>query len=118
MKTEKELKAQYREKKFRIGVFQIKNLVNGKVFIAGSVNLDAIFNRNRMELKLGGHPNKALQSEWNQFGEDNFAFEVLFEMEPGDNDQTDYVKEVRELEKMYVAELKPYGEKGYHSPKR
>ena len=114
MKTPQELKEEYRQKKFRIGVFQIRNVLNNKIYIGSSVNLDAIWNRSQMELNLGGHRNVALQTEWKQFGPENFMFEVLFELEPQDNDQTDYSKEVKKLEKMYLEELKPFDSKGYH----
>ena len=116
MKTQKELKEEYRQKKFRIGVFQIRNTVNGKVYIGSSINLDAIWNRNRMELNFGGHRNHALQTEWKQFGGDKFTFEILTEIEQKE-DNSDCSKEVRELETMYIDELQPYGEKGYHNLK-
>ena len=42
MKTKKELKEEYNNIKPRIGVFQIRNTVNGKIYIEASVNLDKI----------------------------------------------------------------------------
>ncbi len=80
-----------------MGVFQIRNIVNGKVFIGSSLNLDAIWNRNLSELRLGGHRNPKLQQEWNTFGEVNFVFEVLTELTQNDGATLDYGKEVREL---------------------
>jgi hypothetical protein len=53
MKSNKELREEYKLKKFRIGVFQIRNTVNEKVFIDSSVNLDAIRNRHFSELNAG-----------------------------------------------------------------
>lgn len=41
MKSKKELKSVYKEMKFPMGVFQIKNKVNGKIFIEGSLNIPA-----------------------------------------------------------------------------
>jgi group I intron endonuclease len=116
-KTQKELKEEYRQQKFKIGVFQIRNIVNSKIYVGSSLNLDAIWNRNRIELKLGGHRNKALQNEWNEFGEGNFVFEILAEINQKDGEKTDYNKEVRELEKLYIDELQPFAEKGYHNSK-
>lgn len=114
MKTQRELKEEYKQKKFKIGVFQIRNAVNGKIYVGSSLNLDAIWNRNRMELNFDGHRNKALQNEWKEFGEDNFRFEILSEIEQKDGDSTNYAKEVRELEKLFIDELKPFGQSGYH----
>lgn len=98
-------------------MFQIRNRVNGKLYVGSSLNLDAIWNRNRMELKLSGHRNPALQEDWKKFGEDNFVFEILSEIEQKDGDKTDYTKEVRELEKLFMDELQPFGEVGYHQEK-
>lgn len=116
MKTRKELKDEYKQLKFRMGVFQIRNVVNGKIYIEGSVNLDAIWNRHRTELNFGGHRNTTLQKEWKEFGEENYKFEVLSEIEHREGESIDYKKELTLLEKMYIEELQPFGDKGYHNP--
>ena len=117
MKSKKELIGEYKTKKFKIGVFQIRNTINGKVFIGGSLNLDAIWNRNRMELNFGSHKNETLQKEWNEFGEENFRYEILSEIKQKDGDKVDYKKEVDVLTEMYIDELKPFGENGYNKTK-
>lgn len=115
MKTQKELKEAYKLMKFPMGVFQIRNTVNGKIFVDSSNNLDAIWNRYRAELGFGSHPNKALQQDWNTYGEENFRYEILSVLEQKEGDTaTDYAKEVKVLEAMYKEELQPYGEKGYN----
>jgi group I intron endonuclease len=117
MKSNKELREEYKQKKFKIGVFQIRNTVNGKIFIGSSVDLDAIWNRHKSELKLGGHRNKPLQNEWTQFGEGNFQYEILSELEQVEGDQVDYKKEARKLEEMFIEDLAPFADKGYHTLK-
>jgi hypothetical protein len=117
MKSNKELRAEYKQMKFRIGVFQIRNAVNGKILLGSSSNLDAIWNRHQSELKAGGHRNSLLQQEWKEFGEENFRFEVLAEVTPAEGDEVEYKKELRELEALYLAELQPFAEKGYHNRK-
>ena len=72
MKSNKQLKDEYKQLKFKIGVYQIRNIVNGKIFIDGTVNIEAIFNRQRLQLNFGNHPNSLLQDEWKTFGEKNF----------------------------------------------
>src|SRR4051812_32170784 len=111
MKTNKQLKDNYRQMKFKIGVFQVRNTANGKIFIGSSPNLDAIWNRMRMELKFGGHRNEILQNEWKEFGEDFFKFEILSEIEQKNSEQqSDHNREVKELEAMFIDELQPFGE--------
>lgn len=115
MKSAKELKAEYKQKKFTMGVFRILNKVNGKIFISSSVNLDAIYNRHRLELDFGGHRNQELQREWKEFGESNFAFEVLAEIE--EKEGIDHVSDLKQLEAMFIDDLAPFGENGYHTRK-
>jgi hypothetical protein len=106
MKSNKQLKEDYKQQKFKIGVFQIRNVVNEKIFVGSSINLDAIWNRIKVELKFGGHRNKPLQEDWTNFGEDQ-----------KDGDKIDYNKEVKKLEEMFIEELQPFGGKGYHTLK-
>jgi hypothetical protein len=117
MKSNKELRNDYKQKKFKIGLFQIRNTINGKIFIGSSVNLDAIWNRNRMELNFGGHRNEALQAEWKELGEEAFTFEILTQMKQEDGGQTDYNTEIKELEAMFIEDLQPFNEKGYNRQK-
>jgi group I intron endonuclease len=117
MKAAKHLKDEYKQMKFKVGVFQIKNTVNGKILVGSSVNLDAIWNRHKAELKFDGHRNKTLQQEWKEFGEENFAFEILYEIEQKDGSNIDYNKEAKKLEEMFIEELHPFAEKGYNITK-
>lgn len=112
MKTRKELISEYKEKKFRAGVFQIRNLATGKIYIESSVNLEAIWNRHRVQLKFGGHPNAELQKDWNAYGEESFAYEILEEIDQKEG--MDLQKEVKILEAMYLEDRQPYDEKGYN----
>lgn len=114
MKRNKELKEAYRQIRFPAGVFQIRNTINNKIFIDSSNNLDKIFNRYRAELNSGGHRNKTLQQEWNEYGEENFRYEILAEIRQTDDLQADLYKEAKQLAKMYLEELQPYGDNGYH----
>ena len=114
MKTKKELKEDYNQLQFKIGVFQVRNVVNGKIFIDSSVNLDKIWNRHRVELNFGNHRNVSLQKDWKEFGEDNFRYEILSEIKQEADKQTDYAKEAKQLAKMFIEELQPFGDKGYN----
>ena len=60
-----------------MGVYQIKNTVNGKVLIGSSNNLAAILNRYRAELKMGSCRDPVLQQEWKQFGPEAFEYNEL-----------------------------------------
>ena len=114
MSTRKELINEYKQMKFRMGVFQIRNTVNGKVFIESTPNLDAVWNRHHFELNFGSHRNKALQAEWKEFGAENFVYEILSELKQEDDNTANHQKELKLLEAMFIEELQPFEEKGYH----
>ena len=115
MKTKKELKNEYKLMKFRMGVFQIRNTVNNKIFIESSTDLDSIWNRHRFQLNFGNHPNDALQKDWKALGENQFIYEILNIYEPSETVITNHIKELKLLEQMFIDELQPFDEKGYHN---
>ncbi|PQJ13065.1 LuxR family transcriptional regulator [Flavipsychrobacter stenotrophus] len=114
MKTKQELKESYKLLKFKMGVFQIRNIINGKIWLSNSVNIKAAFNRNRTSLKFDSHQNQLLQNDWNEYGEDKFVFEILSELEEEVDKVMDYKKELKVLEGMYLDTLGPSGEAGYN----
>ena len=114
MRSKKELKEEYQRRKSRMGVYQIRNTANGRIFVGSSSDLDAIWNRYSFQLDMGSHQNAELQREWKAFGKAQFVYEVLGEIEQSDDPAVDLRKEVRMLEEMYLEELQPYGERGYN----
>ena len=107
MKTKKEIKVEYKQMRFRMGVFQIRNIFSGKLFIGSSVNLDKIWNRHKFQLEMNGHQSKGLQQDWNEQGAENFVFEVVEELKESDDSAVDNQKDVALLEEMVVEKLKP-----------
>lgn len=59
------------------GVYQITNLLNGKIYIGSSKNIRERFRSHKRELRRGVHCNARLQNSWNKYGEDNFNFSIL-----------------------------------------
>jgi group I intron endonuclease len=114
--NKKDLKREYKLKPPPMGVFQIRNLTNDKVFVGSTLNLEGIFNRYEFQLKMGGHPSKALQKDWNELGAENFAFEILEELEPREN--LDDKAELTFLEDLWLEKLEPYDERGYNERKK
>lgn len=113
MKTKKEIRQEYKEKVFPKGVFRIRNLVNGKIYIGSAMNLDVVWNSQRYKLNSGIHFSKALQKEWDEFGEDKFVFEIVDVLK--ENPETPITdKDVKQIESLYIEELQPFGERGYN----
>jgi group I intron endonuclease len=113
---EKELKREYKLNHRPMGVYQIRNVVNEKILIGASIDLSGILNRHKFQLKMGNHPNGALQSEWNEFGGENFAFEILDEITPKEG--RDHREELAFLEDLWLEKSQPYGDRGYNERKK
>jgi hypothetical protein len=109
---------EYKQRPKRAGVFQVKNVANGKVLLGSSLNLDGPLNLHRFQLSTGHHPNKALQSDWNEYGPDKFVFEILEEVEVKDSTSFNVDDELTLLEQIWLENLQPVGERGYNEDTR
>lgn len=101
-----------------MGVFQISNLVSGKIYVGSSLDLTAMFNRIRFQLFAGAHTNKPLETDWRNLGSDKFTFEVLEEIFPREDPNYDYAADLETLEDLWLEKLEPYGERGYNEKKK
>ena len=80
----------------RSGVYQIRNLINQKIYVGSSVN---IYNRKSThfsKLKSNVHTNRHLQNAYNKYGKEYFVFCVL-----------EYCDDIFEREQYYFDLLKP-----------
>ena len=59
------------------GIYQIRNLVNGKIYVGSSINLHVRKLSHFNSLKRNDHANQHLQKAYNKYGLDKFVFEVL-----------------------------------------
>jgi hypothetical protein len=59
------------------GVYQIRCIITGKIYIGSAVNLLKRWGQHRRSLNRSKHVNRHLQLAWNKYGEANFEFSVL-----------------------------------------
>jgi group I intron endonuclease len=59
------------------GIYQIKNLINGKIYIGSSISVKRRFNEHKKLLRNNKHKNNHLQLSWNKYGENNFIFSLI-----------------------------------------
>ena len=83
-----------------MGIYQIVNLVNGKIFIGKSTDLNGKINSEKFQLKNNLHMNRELQNDFNILGEGEFTFEVLDRLQPKEDPNHDYGGDLRILEEM------------------
>ncbi len=115
----KALVREYKETRRPMGVYCIRNTVNGKLLVARSVDLPSILNRQRGQLRSGRHPNPTLQKDLVEYGVEAFVVEVLDTLEPPAQADSDPAVDLRTLEQMWLDKLSPFGPRGYNpEPKR
>lgn len=82
------------------GIYQIRNLINGKIYIGSAVNIKRRWYDHIYQLNKKNHSSSHLQRSWDKYGKDNFVFEILEEI----LDKTKLV----EREQHYIDDLKSF----------
>jgi len=113
----RELKRACMEQSGELGVYQIRNTVNGKLYLGGSHNLAGERNSRLFQLKMGKVVfSRSLQDDLVRYGAEVFEFSVLAVLEktrPG----ADIDLLLSELELTWLEKLQPFGTQGYNSEK-
>src|SRR5262249_777993 len=104
-----------------MGVYRVRNTATGRSLVGASVDLAAILNRHRAQLRLGLHRNAGLQKDWNELGAEAFEFEILDTLKPPARPGSDPTDDLRVLETLWLEKLSPFEDRGYNTkpkPKR
>lgn len=64
-----------------IGIYQIRNMVTGRVYIGSSLNIEKRWKNHIYRLRNNSHDNRYLQNSWNKHSASNFEFSVLEHVE-------------------------------------
>jgi len=115
--NKKEAKKQYKQNIRPMGVFQVRNLTSGKIFIDSGLNIQGKINGCSFQLSLGSHMNKDLQEDFNEIGINNFSFEIIDYLKPKEDMKMDYSDDLKALEEIWIEKLQPFDEKGYNKRK-
>jgi len=113
----REIKRQYKQKPPDQGIFQVKNMANGKIYIGRAMDLNGKLNSEKFQLLNKMHMNKELQKDFSELGVERFSFSVLDRLQPKASLDQDYGQELKELEDMWLDKLQPYAGKGYNKKK-
>jgi hypothetical protein len=111
--SKRALSRQYKESPPAMGIYAIRNLATGQVFLGAGLNLDGAMNRDRFELTQKAHRNKALLKDWLALGPDGFAFEVVDTLKRRDDPGIDYQPELAALLAMWTEDFQQRGAIGY-----
>lgn len=58
-------------------VYQIKCLINNRIYIGSTTDVNSRFSNHRNTLKRNKHRNKYLQEDYDNYGEENFEFTII-----------------------------------------
>ncbi|AFA48136.1 GIY-YIG nuclease family protein [Acetobacterium woodii] len=81
--AKKEIIAAYKEKKSVGGVYIIRNITSGKIFIDTTPNMQGMINRFEFSQKTKTPFTIKFQNEWQNEKDDAFEIEILEELEMG-----------------------------------
>jgi hypothetical protein len=118
MTDRKALIRQYKETPRSMGVGAVRNKLSGKLLVVASRDLPALLNRQRAQLGLDAHPNRALQADWNLLGADAFEFVTLDSLAPKETPGYDPTEDLRTLEALWLERLDPFEPDGYQRRKQ
>jgi len=122
MINKKEVKKKYKQTVQPMGVYRIRNLVNGKIFLGSSKNLQGKENSfkfiSQIQNNSGYYMNRELSEDYVKYGMENFIFEIVDRLEPKEDPAYDYTDDLKVLEELWLEKLQPFGDKGYNTPSK
>jgi hypothetical protein len=99
------LRREYKETTRPAGLFAVRNTVDDRLLVGTSVDLPGMLNRQRFQLQMKCHPDKALQADYDRLGADAFSFEVLDRLEPATDSGQDIRADLATLRDIWLAKL-------------
>jgi hypothetical protein len=97
-----------------MGIYRVRNTVNGKSLIGATTNLPGKLNSIRAQLDMSLHSHRELQKDWNELGARAFEFEILDELKVPDDSDYDPSDDLRALEQLWLEKLSPFDDRGYN----
>ena len=91
-------------------VYHIQNIINGKIYIGGSANVERRFKEHQNRLSKGTHRNKLLMSDYELYGKDAFTYRMVEECtEENLKDVEQKHIDAKDFESLYNLQKDVYG---------
>jgi len=101
----KQLTRDYLERKVEAGAFSVRCQATGEVWVGTTADLASRQNGVWFSLRLGSHPNRALQTVWTREGEAAFNFEVLEALPDETRSAYEQASQLKDLDKAWREKL-------------
>jgi group I intron endonuclease len=101
-------------------IYQIRNIINNKIYIGSTNNVRKRWNNHRSKLNNNIHENQYLQQAWSKYGENNFQFSIIEEVQDFNRIEKEifYLNEKRSYERHigYNFDKNPTDKSGKNNP--
>lgn len=103
----------------KCGIYSIKNLVDGKIYIGQTTNLEIRKSAHFASLKRGKHYNLYLQRAFAKYGEKNFEFHILEEVSENmlDKKEREWIMRRKSNQNKFGYNLETGGHENHHHSK-
>jgi len=111
------IKRMYKQRNPEMGIYQIRNTVNGRIYVGSAVNLEGTRTSRMFQLRMGKVVfSRELQKDLDQFGAGSFEFSVLEVLDAAQAGEAGE-RSLAALHLSWQEKLQPFGERGYNSGK-
>lgn len=80
----------YKKREVEGGIYAVRCVASGEVWVGGAPDLSKIQNRLWFTLRQGTNTHRSLQSTWNAHGAETFSFEIIERL---DAEEIGYVRD-------------------------
>ena len=109
MPERKALLRAYKERKVEAGIYAVRCMASGEVWVGATQDLSNRRNGVWFSLRLGSHREKSLQAAWNAHGADAFAFEPVETVDAEGLDRFGRDSRLRDRREHWIAALNAKG---------
>ncbi|MFA6860533.1 MAG: GIY-YIG nuclease family protein [Clostridia bacterium] len=104
--SKKELIAQYKQRKIIGGVYAVKNIINGKIFIDCALEIKGSKNLFDFAVQNNTNFHYKIEEDWKKYGGSSFTFEILEEIKKGELQTDDeYKRDVLLLKELWLEKI-------------
>lgn len=97
--------AAYRDRKVESGIYVLRCVPTGQVWVGSAPDLSTIQNRLWFTLRQGSNPHRVLQQAWTDHGADAFTFEVVERLTDDDKPGFDRAAVLKRAHTQWIAQL-------------
>jgi hypothetical protein len=88
----------------KVFIYKILNIVNNKIYIGRTINFEKRIKDHLRSLRNNIHFNEYLQTDYNDFGESSFVYEIIYECD----NETQTLSEIQHIHK-YKSHIRLFG---------